>query len=88
MSPRLTPGRWVPSARRRRNRTTGLVLSGGGSRADFHLGALRYLYDEVGIAPRVMAGASAGAIVAAIIAQGSTRDEQRAWLDHLDTLWR
>ncbi|MGC5627679.1 patatin-like phospholipase family protein [Georgenia sp. Z1344] len=88
MSRRLPPGRWVPSVGRRRARTTGLVLSGGGSRADFHLGALRYLYDEVGIEPKVMAGASAGAIVAAILSQGRTRDEQRAWLDHLDTLWR
>ncbi|MGO1582863.1 MAG: patatin-like phospholipase family protein [Actinomycetaceae bacterium] len=88
MTRRLPPGRWVPSVGRRRNRTTGLVLSGGGSRADFHLGALRYLYDEAGIAPSVFAGASSGAIVSAILAQGADHAEQVAWLDHLDALWR
>lgn len=29
----------------------GLVLAGGGSRTSFQMGALRHLYDVVGIAP-------------------------------------
>lgn len=40
----------------------GLVLSGGGARASFQVGALRYLYDEVGITPSVITGTSAGSI--------------------------
>ncbi|PYF98388.1 Patatin-like phospholipase [Georgenia satyanarayanai] len=66
----------------------GLVLSGGGARASFQLGALRYLYDRAGIAPSVITGTSAGSIVAAVLAQSAEREGQRAALARLEELWR
>ena len=47
----------------------GLALSGGGARGFAHLGAL-YAMDEMGIKPDIIAGVSAGAIVAAFYASG------------------
>jgi predicted acylesterase/phospholipase RssA len=84
----LSPGRWVPGGHRRKHHGVGLIISGGGSRGDFHLGALEYLYDEARIEPTIISGASAGAIIAAVIAQGGNREEQREWLGRLDTMWR
>lgn len=69
-------------------RPTALVLSGGGARASFQLGALRYLYDEVGIEPQIIAGTSAGAILGAMLAQAGDRRGQRAYLHQLDEMWR
>ncbi|MCM3660360.1 patatin-like phospholipase family protein [Georgenia satyanarayanai] len=66
----------------------GLVLSGGGARASFQLGALRYLYDRVGICPSVITGTSAGSILAAVLAQSAEQDGQRAALAGLEELWR
>ena len=66
----------------------GLVLSGGGARSSFQLGALRYLYDEVRIAPSVIAGTSAGSILGAVLAQDADHEGQRARLDRLEELWR
>ncbi len=66
----------------------GLVLSGGGARASFQIGALRYLYDEVGIAPSVITGTSAGSIIAAVLAQTADREGQRRSLDNLERLFR
>lgn len=62
---------------------TALALSGGGLRLTFHIGALRHLYDVQGIAPAVIAGTSAGAIVAATLAQHADPDDQRRALDAL-----
>ena len=45
----------------------GLVLSGGGARGLGHVGVLQALTEE-GIEPEVLAGTSAGAIVAALYA--------------------
>ena len=66
--------RWT---RRRKARTpvTGLVLSGGGARAGFQVGALRYLCDRVSISPSVITGTSAGAILGTLLAQGDSREE-------------
>lgn len=47
----------------------GLALSGGGARGIAHLGAL-YAMDELGIKPDIIAGVSAGAIVAAFYGAG------------------
>lgn len=47
----------------------GLALSGGGARGIAHLGAL-YAMDELGIRPDIIAGVSAGAIVAAFYGAG------------------
>lgn len=74
--------------RRRATSTVGLVLSGGGSRASFQLGALRYLYDEVGITPAVVAGASVGSVLGSVLAQYPDHAGQRAALDRLEALWR
>lgn len=53
------------------NNKTGITLSGGGFRGIAHLGILQYL-DEIGILPDAVAGASAGALVGAFIAEGYT----------------
>ena len=66
---------------------TGLVLSGGGARASFHIGALRYLYDRVGIAPTRIVGTSAGSIVSAMLSQSSDPVEQSARLRALEDIW-
>lgn len=47
----------------------GLVLSGGGVRGVAHLGVLQVL-KEIGIAPTVISGTSAGALVGALAAAG------------------
>lgn len=52
----------------------GIVLSGGGTRGLGHVGVLKAL-DEAGVEPRVLAGTSAGAIVAALYAAGYSADE-------------
>ena len=55
----------------------GLVLSGGGASASFHVGALRYLYDVEGITPSVLTGTSAGSILATLLAQADDHAGQR-----------
>lgn len=72
---------------REENSPTGLVLSGGGSRASFQIGALKYLYGEAGIEPEVFVGTSAGSIIAAMLAQYPTPSKQMAALDTLEELW-
>ena len=47
----------------------GLALGGGGARGFAHIGALRAL-EEYGIRPNVIAGTSAGSIIAALYADG------------------
>jgi len=65
----------------------GLVLSGGGSRSSFQVGALRYLYDVVGITPQVITGTSAGSILASVLAQHGDHEGQRARLADLERIW-
>ncbi len=74
--------------RRRSAAPVSLVLSGGGSRASFQLGALRYLYDEARITPSVIAGASVGSVLGSVLAQYPDHAGQRAALAQLDALWR
>ena len=52
----------------------GLALSGGGVRGFAHIGALRAL-EDVGIKPDIIAGVSAGSVVAAFYAAGMSADE-------------
>lgn len=52
----------------------GLALSGGGVRGFAHIGALRAL-EDVGIKPDIIAGVSAGSVVAAFYASGMSADE-------------
>ena len=55
-------------------RSTAVVFSGGGARAYAHIGVLRAL-GELGIEADVLAGTSMGAVIAAGVAMGWTRDE-------------
>lgn len=52
----------------------GLALSGGGVRCFAHIGALRAL-EDVGIKPDIIAGVSAGSVVAAYYAAGLNADQ-------------
>lgn len=54
--------------------TYGLVLSGGGSRAAFGLGAAKY-FEEIGVEFKAYSGASGGAIAAALLASGLSAEE-------------
>lgn len=72
---------------RRADAVEGLVLSGGGSKASFQLGALRYLYEVVGIRPTVVVGTSSGSILSAMIGQSLDPDEQAASVRRLEELW-
>ncbi|WP_394276204.1 patatin-like phospholipase family protein [Luteococcus sp.] len=65
----------------------GLVLSGGGSKASFQLGALRYLYQHADLAPTVVVGTSAGSILAALLAQSDDPREQVELVAQLEELW-
>jgi len=60
--------RW-PWQRRRRPKCVGLALSGGAARGVAHVGVLEVL-EEAGIRPDVVAGTSAGALVAALYCAG------------------
>lgn len=59
----------------------GMVLSGGGARGVAHLGAIKAL-KEYGIEPGIMAGSSAGAIVAAFHAAGYTPEDMLEIIKH------
>lgn len=76
------------STKNRAPRETGVVLSGGGSRASFQLGALNYLYDKTDFSPTVFVGTSAGAIVSSMLAQFPERADQAAGVRKLEALWR
>ena len=65
------------------------VLAGGGSRASFQLGALAYLYrNDPEFSPSVLVGASAGAILAAGLAQDSDRNAQQDFVESVSKIWR
>ncbi|WP_022911016.1 patatin-like phospholipase family protein [Aestuariimicrobium kwangyangense] len=68
------------------NPVEGLVLSGGGSKVSFQLGALRYLYEVVGIRPSVVVGTSSGSILSAMIGQSTDPEEQAAGVRQLEGL--
>lgn len=83
--------------------STGLVLQGGGARGAFECGAILRLYTRPGFGIHAVAGASIGAINAACLAGGRTREELglrsgNGTADHqpadgttpwaLDELWR
>ena len=65
------------STRRRRSRTLGLVLSGGGARGAFQVGVYERLLEDPRFADgfTVLSGTSAGGINAALIAAGKTPRE-------------
>lgn len=64
------------------------MLSGGGSRASFQLGALAWLYEhDPDFRPTTFVGTSAGAILAAALAQGGSVEEQRDYSELLSEIW-
>lgn len=77
----------VTSLLQNREERVGLVLSGGGAKASFQLGALRYLYERAGIAPTVLVGASAGSVITALLAQSADPADQAASVRDLERLW-
>jgi hypothetical protein len=72
-----------------------LVLSGGGSKGDFELGAIRYLYEVKGVRPTLISAASVGSINAAKLAEGEVSPASglgglaSTWytLDTSDDMW-
>jgi len=68
--------------------TRGLVLSGGGSRGSFQIGALECLYKRFGYSADVIAGPSVGAVNGMGLAQGVGAAAQIAEIDKLLALWR
>ncbi|MFH5821511.1 patatin-like phospholipase family protein [Georgenia sp. AZ-5] len=78
---------WKLRERQSADERVGLVLSGGGARASFQIGALRYLYDRLGVTPQVITGTSAGSILAAVLAQASDHAGQRRALAGLEGVW-
>ena len=56
------------------SKSTGIVLSGGGSKGIAHAGVLQFLTEQ-GILPSCIAGTSAGAIVGGLFAFGKTPEE-------------
>lgn len=61
----------------------GLVLSGGGSRAAFGLGAVKY-FEEIGLEFKAYSGASGGAIAATLLASGLSADESFKVIKDID----
>ncbi len=61
--------------------TTAIVMSGGGSKGAFQVGALKRMY-EVGIRPQIVCGTSVGALNGAKLAENS-----ETVISELETLW-
>jgi NTE family protein len=76
----------LPARRPSRKRRT-LVLSGGGSKAIWQVGACEHLIAERGYWFDIIASISAGAINGAALAQAHNVDELRAELQHLRDVW-
>src|SRR2546429_5486094 len=64
-----------------------LVLSGGGAKGSWQVGACQHLILERGLWFDVIAGVSAGAVNAATLAQARDPDELAAELEHLRAVW-
>ena len=64
-----------------------LVLSGGGAKGSWQVGACHHLIAERGLWFDVIAGVSAGAVNAATLAQAHDPDELATELEHLRSVW-
>ena len=60
-----------------------LVLGGGGSKAAFQVGAVKYLYQEQGVRPNLIAACSGGSLNGAKLAEGGDDAPSR-----LEAIWR
>ena len=63
-----------------------IVLSGGGAKGDFEVGAVRYLYDS-GVRPDILCGVSVGATNAAKLAEGEDPADPSRGLAGLEKIW-
>lgn len=61
----------------------GLVLTGGGAKGAYHVGALRYLA-ELGFSPHIIAGTSIGALNGAVLASQPSFEQA---VQRLEQLW-
>jgi NTE family protein len=61
----------------------GVALSGGGAKGFCHLGVLKAM-DDAGIKPDILAGVSAGSVVAALYADGYSTDSILSMYDRLN----
>ena len=66
----------VPVQPERRQARIGLALGGGAARGFAHVGVIQVL-EEAGLHPQLVAGTSAGSLVAALYASGKTSQELR-----------
>ena len=69
-----------------RTMPTAIVLSGGGAKGDFEVGAVRCIYDR-GIRPDIICGVSVGAINAVKLAEGENPGDPTQGLPGLEALW-
>lgn len=60
----------IPDLAKKLLRVRGLALSGGGAKGSFQVGALRFLYEEKKIRPKVIVGTSVGAVNGVKLAEG------------------
>jgi len=60
---------------------TGLVLSGGGAKGAFQVGALDYLINEKKVNFEIVCGVSVGALNASMVAQGDFNTLKKIWLE-------
>jgi predicted acylesterase/phospholipase RssA len=63
-----------------------IVLSGGGAKGDFEVGAVRALYD-LGVVPRILVGTSVGALNAVKLAEGEDPADPTRGLPGLERIW-
>ena len=67
--------------------TVAFVLSGGGTRGAFEVGAAQFLYDVYNIRPDIITATSVGAINGAKLAEGGTPLEKRTAPAELTAFW-
>jgi NTE family protein len=66
---------------------TAIVMSGGGAKGAFELGAVDYLIRDKKVDPAALIGVSTGNLNAAMLAQGKGRQRLLEQLDELTELW-
>src|SRR6266567_7355240 len=64
-----------------------IVLSGGGAKGDFEVGALRFIYDQ-GARPDILCGTSVGSINAIKLAEGESSADPQQGLAGLEAIWQ
>ena len=68
----------VPKAARPMIGKPALALSGGGAKGSFQIGALKYLYEERGLKPKIVVGTSVGSINGVKLAEGEGKASKAA----------